>query len=94
MMDIIKKDGTTERSRYFERTTMFVKYASLRFLVVTKLVSTRDMMADIFTKCVDKDTFLRMRRYLLNLDGETSMAAAYKHVTRMLHALQETMRML
>ena len=66
MMDIIKKDGTTSRSRYFERTTMLVKYAVLRLLIATQLVSTNDMMADVFTKAVDKDTFLRCRMWLFN----------------------------
>jgi hypothetical protein len=66
MHDIIKKDGTTSRSRYFERTTMLVKYAVLRLMIAVHLISTNDMMADIFTKAVDKDTFLRFRMWMYN----------------------------
>ena len=67
MMDIIKKEGSTQRTRYYERCTMFVKFAVLRMLIVTKLVPTKELIADVFTKAVDKDTFLLMRRHLLNL---------------------------
>jgi hypothetical protein len=66
MNDIIKKDGTTSRSRYFERTTMLVKYAVLRLMIAVHLISTNDMMADIFTKAVDKDTFLKFRMWMYN----------------------------
>jgi hypothetical protein len=66
MIDLINKDGTTSRSRYFERATMLVKYAVIRLLVTVKLISTNDMMADIFTKAVDKDTFLKFRMWLMN----------------------------
>ena len=53
MIDLINKDGTTSRSRYFERATMLVKFAVIRLLVTVKLISKNDMMADIFTKAVD-----------------------------------------
>jgi hypothetical protein len=66
MIDLINKDGTTSRSRYFERATMLIKYAVIRLLVTVKLISTNDMMADIFTKAVDKDTFLKFRMWLMN----------------------------
>ena len=66
MNDLIRKDGTTSRSRYFERTTMLVKYAVLRLMIAVHLISTNDMMADIFTKAVDKDTFLRFRMWMYN----------------------------
>ena len=66
MNDLVKKDGTTSRSRYFERSTMLVKYAVLRLMIAVHLISTNDMMADIFTKAVDKDTFLRFRMWMFN----------------------------
>ena len=94
MMDIVKKDGTTERSRYFERTTMFVKYAALRLLVETKLVPTDAMIADIFTKCVDKETFLRMRRELLNMEGDSANGDTQRQTARLMRSLQQLIRIL
>jgi hypothetical protein len=94
MMDIVKKDGTTERSRYFERTTMFVKYAAIRLLIETKLVPTDTMIADIFTKCVDNETFLRMRHELLNMEGDAAYADTHRQVAQLVRSLQKMVRML
>ena len=89
MMDIIKKDGTTQRSRYFERATMLVKYAVLRLIMETALVPTAEMIADIFTKAVDKDTFIKMRRHLLNIGGDTAYATARAQMARALQVMQD-----
>ena len=83
MMDIVKKEGATQRTRYYERCTMFVKFAVLRMLIVTKLVPTKELIADVFTKAVDKDTFLLMRRHLLNLGGDESGQAVQARVARL-----------
>ena len=91
MMDIVKKDGTTQRTRYFERSTMLVKYAVMRLLVATRLVPTTAMIADIFTKAVDKDTFILMRSWLLNIDGDLGQRAAYSRVAKLAAALQKAM---
>ena len=40
MYKAINKDGATSRTRYFERATVFVKYASLRRMIEMYLVST------------------------------------------------------
>ena len=56
-----------QQTRYFEKATMLVKYAVLRLFLKTVLISTKEMIADIFTKAVDKDTFILMRKHLLNL---------------------------
>ena len=94
MMDIVKKDGTTQRTRYFERSTMLVKYAVMRLLIATRLVATADMIADIFTKAVDKETFVLMRSWLLNTDGDSGQRAAYSRVAKLAAALQKAMGML
>jgi len=88
MMDIIKKDGTTARTRYFDRATTFVKYAVMKLLVATSLVSTDEMVADIFTKSVDQDTFRLMRSWLLNSANDGDAKGMYTRVTRMLADMQ------
>jgi hypothetical protein len=60
------KEGASSRSRHFERATILVKYAVMRLIVVCRLISTRFMIADIFTKAVDEGTFKRMRAELRN----------------------------
>ena len=94
MMDIIKKDGTTQRSRYFERATMLVKYAVLRLIMETALVPTTEMLADIFTKAVDKDTFIKMRRHLLNIGGDAAYATVRAQMARALQVMLDMSRLL
>ena len=67
---------------------MLVKYAVMRLLVVTGLVPTTDMIADIFTKAVDKDTFLKMRSWLLNTDGDDTSQANLSRVRKLAEALK------
>ena len=89
MMDLIKKDGTTARTRYFERATMLVKYAVMKLIVETHLVPTAKMIADIFTKAVDKETFMLMRAWLLNLADCESHRASLSRAYRMARALSD-----
>ena len=67
MHDMVVKEGSSSKSRHFERATIFVKYMVLRLMVACKLVSTAYMIADIFTKATDVDTFVRMRDSLRNI---------------------------
>ena len=67
MHDMVVKEGSSSKSRHFERSTIFVKYMVLRMMVVCKLVSTAYMIADIFTKATDVDTFTRMRDSMRNI---------------------------
>ena len=64
------KEGASSRSRHFELTTIFVKYMVLRLVVTCQLVRTHFMIADIFTKATDEDTFFRMRHQLRNSSAE------------------------
>mmetsp|Transcript_20002 Transcript_20002/g.49885 ORF Transcript_20002/g.49885 Transcript_20002/m.49885 type:complete len:224 (+) Transcript_20002:5021-5692(+) len=70
--DIIVKSGLTARTRYFERTTLLVKRLYMMLVVTPFLISTKDMVADVLTKCVDKATFYRMRDYMLNVSNGPS----------------------
>ena len=78
MYDMVSKEGTTSKSRHFERATIFIKYMVMRLIVACKLVSTKFMIADVFTKATDRDTFLRMRDVLRNT-GELTGAESLAH---------------
>ena len=64
--DLVSKEGTSSKSRHFERAIILVKYAIMRLLVSCYLVSTKFMVADIFTKATDETTFQTMRGILRN----------------------------
>ena len=66
MYDLVKKHGSSQRTRHFERAITLVKWAVLRLLITPWLVTTDCMIADIFTKAVDKETFMEMRGWLHN----------------------------
>ena len=50
MHEFVVKEGTSSKSRHFERSTIFVKYAVQKLIVVCRLVGTAFMISDIFTK--------------------------------------------
>ena len=77
LCDIVSKPGTTSRTRYFERTTMLVKELYVRDIVYLVHVPTEKMIADIFTKAVDKDIFLRCRDYMLNVVNQPGLQHAF-----------------
>ena len=66
---------------------MLVKYAVMRMLVACRLVPTTEMVADIFTKAVDKDTFILMTKWLLNLDADCEQRACYARASRLVRML-------
>ena len=55
--------------------------------ICLRYVKTKDQTADIFTKAVDKDTFLLMRRHLLNLGGDETGQAVQSRVARLVTQL-------
>ena len=67
-VELVNKEGASSKSRHFERATILVKYAVMRMIVVCKLIGTKFMAADIFTKGLPRDTFERHRHTLM---GET-----------------------
>ena len=70
MNEFVVKEGTSSKSRHFERSTIFVKYAVQKLMVVCKLVGTAFMIADTFTKARKENTFKKMRAELRNLPDE------------------------
>ena len=48
---------------------MLVKRVVLLLLIAPYLVGTDYMSADIFTKATDKGTFVKMRNYVMNVNG-------------------------
>ena len=89
--DHVKKEGPSQRTRHFERATMVVKWAALRLLVKLHLIKTESMIADIFTKAVDKETFLRLRNNMLNLSADEGIAVTYARAVRLLTSLREAL---
>ena len=66
MHRLVTKEGTTSRSRHFERATIFVKYAIMRLMVACYFVVTTVCVADILTKATDEATFLKLSAVILN----------------------------
>ena len=91
--DMINKEGVTPRTRYFERATIFVKYAVMKLIVKMYLVSTKEMIADGFTKAVDAESLHRTRNELMNINKSTAWALkGYKaKAERLMTALSDTL---
>ena len=64
-MHAIRNPGTTQRTRHFESWQMYCRDLKLRNLIEVYWIATADMIADIYTKCLDKTTFLRLRPRLV-----------------------------
>ena len=75
---LVTKEGSTSKSRHFERATIFVKYAIMRLMVACYLVGTQFCIADILTKATDEATFLRMRAIMRNKPVPVSATVAGK----------------
>ena len=73
---------------------MLVKYAVLRLFILVRLVPTKEMMADVFTKAVDKDTFILMRKHLLNLGGDVANQVVHGRASRMARKLADLISLL
>ena len=66
MHDLVTKEGSSSRSRHFERATVLIKYAVMQLMAVCYLIGTKFMSADVFTKATDEWTFKTMRAVLRN----------------------------
>ena len=64
--DSIKNPGVTARTRHYLRWLLYAREQFLHRISVPHWISTSKMTADIFTKCLDKTSFLRHRHDLLN----------------------------
>ena len=65
--DLIQQEGASSRTRYFERSTLLIKRAVLLLLVRPYLIATQYMIADIFTKALPRESFVKLRGQLMNL---------------------------
>ena len=66
MHALIQHDGATQRTRYYERATMLIKRAILLLLFHPYLIKTSEMTADMFTKALEKGTFVKFRNIIMN----------------------------
>ena len=57
MYKMVTQEGATSRTRYYERATMLIKRAVLMLLLQPYLIGTTNMIADLFTKALDKGQF-------------------------------------
>ena len=69
MHTMIQQDGAPSRTRYYERATMLIKRAVMLLLFYPYLVKTTDMVADIFTKALEKGAFVRFRNVMMNCNS-------------------------
>lgn len=67
--DLVRKAGTTARTRYFERATLFIKRAYILLVIEPILIGTAYMVADVFTKATERTTFTTMRDIMMNANG-------------------------
>ena len=65
---LIQQEGASQRTRYYERATLLVKRAVLLLMLLPYLVKTDMMAADIFTKATPRDSFMKMRNFLMNVN--------------------------
>ena len=66
MHALVQHEGATQRTRYYERATMLIKRAILLLVFHPYLIKTSDMTADIFTKALEKGTFVKFRNIIMN----------------------------
>lgn len=81
MFKLVQSTVVSQRTRHFERAATLLRWSVLRLLVQPFLVGTDYMIADIFTKAVEQDTFYRLRDWLLNADSEK---ATVKRIMKLL----------
>lgn len=90
MRDLVIKIGATVRTRYFERATLIIKRLYSLLIVAPWLVSTKLMTADIFTKALEHEAFVKCRNELLNVENAPrdspteAVAHVVAHLSRML----------
>ena len=62
--------GATARTRHYENWLNYGREQYLNKVSKPVWVETREQVADIFTKALDKTTFLRLRAMLLNISSD------------------------
>jgi hypothetical protein len=67
----IKKVGATGRTRHYDIWLTYGREQYLSRISTPWWVSTTEQIADIFTKALDKTTFLKFRAAILNMHQDT-----------------------
>jgi hypothetical protein len=67
--DVVRYPGATKRTVHFSRWLHFARMLCLHNRIEMFLVGTDGMMADIFTKALDKTKFLKCRDYIMTPVG-------------------------
>ena len=68
-IDIVKAYSASGRSKHFERWIAYVRDLYQRHIIELFYLSTDKMPADIFTKALPRESFVRFRDFLLGLSG-------------------------
>ena len=89
MTEAVNKDRASQRTRYFERATVLIKYAIMRNIVATLLISTELMVVDIFTKPLAEVKLHKFNNVLLNIRWAASGFKA--KVGRLMKALEKSL---
>ena len=89
MTEAVNKEGVSQRTRYFERSTVLIRYAIMKNMVATLLISTEQMVADPFTKPLDAVKFDKFCAVLLNVPWGYSGFKA--KLGRLAKALEKTL---
>ena len=92
MYKACNKEGTTARTRYFERSTTFVKEMAMRKFIDLRLVPTDEEVADVFTKAVTFEVHKKMISHLFALGVEAREAMMAK-AGKMMNKLHSILRM-
>ena len=83
MYDIVQQEGASSRTRYYERATLLIKRTVLLLIAKPYLIRTTDMIADIFTKAVEKNAFVKFRNVIMNvhsgMQAMLAIAVSYLH---------------
>ena len=58
--------GTTARTKHYETWMQYVRELHLKLLIAVNWVPTKEQIADVFTKAMDKTTFLYLRSQLMS----------------------------
>ena len=75
----IKKPGVTQRTKHYETWVQYGRELYLNNKAIPVWIETIYQVADVFTKALDKTTFLKFRAALLNLP--------YEHMPEKLRAI-------
>ena len=66
----IRNAGATSRTRHYERWVTYAREQYLDLVSKPVWIETFNQVADIFTKALDKTTFLKFRGALLNMPSD------------------------